>query len=40
MMEGISADVVDGLIDTAIDDLFLEGSEEAFGYASTAGPLE
>ena len=26
-------DVVDGLVDAAVDDLFLEGSEEAFGHA-------
>src|SRR4249919_951884 len=28
-----SADVVDSLVDAAVDDLFLEGSEEAFGHA-------
>ncbi|MGE0039388.1 MAG: hypothetical protein AB7S93_27670 [Xanthobacteraceae bacterium] len=32
-----SADVVDGLLDAAVDDLFLEGSEEPFGHAVDFG---
>src|ERR1035437_2347830 len=31
------ANVVDGLVDTAIDDLLLEGAEEAFGHAIGLG---